>query len=295
MQTETIDLVREFPFLKRYNSRAVLQVYLRGRYAEFNGTSRYPGLLICPGGGYEYTSQREAEPVALEFLARGYQCFVLRYSCRYVCAPDGPDCRPETLEEREVHFPVQLLEAACAMRLIRSRAADFAVQPDRVAAMGFSAGGHLAAMLGTMWDAPEIRETLGDAGGLRPDALCLGYPVIDSGTFAHAGTLACLLGKDPDPALARRMALQQAVRPDMMPTFLWHTAADQSVPVQNSLLFAQALAGAGVPFSLHIFPNGAHGLSLASALSALEQDPASRMDPQAAQWPALFDQWMQAL
>lgn len=295
MRTETIDLVREFPFLKQYNSRAVLQVYLRGNDPEFNGTSRYPGLLICPGGGYAFTSGREAEPVALEFLARGYQCFVLRYSCRYACPPGNPGCEPQQLQAREVHFPTQLLEAACAMRLIRARAADFAVRPDRVAAMGFSAGGHLAATLGTMWDAPEIRATLGDTVGLRPDALCLCYPVIDSGTFAHADSIACLLGGDADPALVRRMALQHAVRPDMPPAFLWHTAADQTVPVQNSLLLAQAMAGAGVPFSIHIFPNGAHGMSLASALSAPEADPASRMDPQVAQWPALFDRWMQAL
>lgn len=295
MRTETIDLAREFPALKQLNSRAVLQVYLRENDPEFNETSLYPGLLICPGGGYAYTSQREAEPVALEFLARGYQCFVLQYSCRYACPPDGPGCRPEALEEREVYFPAQLLEAACAMRLIRLRAAEFSVRPNRVAVMGFSAGGHLAAMFGTMWDAPEIREMLGDAGGLRPDALCLCYPVIDSDTFAHGDSLSCLLGKNPDPALVQRMALQHAVRPDMPPAFLWHTAADQTVPVQNSLLFAQAMAKVGAPFALHIFQNGAHGMSLGSALTAPEANPASRMDPQIAQWPALFDQWMQAL
>lgn len=281
MRAEAIDLVKEFPFLKRYGSRAVLEAYLRGSYPEFNAATRYPALLICPGGAYERTAHREAEPVALDFLARGYQCFVLRYSCR------GAGPRPA-----QAHFPLQLLEAACAMRLVRRRAAAFAVRPDAVGAMGFSAGGHLAATLGTLWDAPEVREELGEPADLRPDALCLCYPVIDSGRFAHAQSFACLLGPDADPALLRRLALQNAVRPDMPPVFLWHTAADASVPVQNSLLFAQALAGAGVPFALHVFPRGAHGLSLATPLCAREDSPAGNIEPEAAQWAGLLAVWL---
>ena len=203
-----------------------------------------PGVLVIPGGGYGHVSAREGEPVALRFLARGYHAFVLRYSV----APVG--------------FPAALREAAMAMRWIRENAAEMEIDPHKIAAMGFSAGGHLCGCLGTLFDCPE----LADIGGpelLRPDALGLCYPVAVSWGNTHEGSFRNLCGEDD--ALRRRLSLDVLVRPDMPPVFLWHTRNDESVPVRNSLLLAQALDAQGIEFAMHIYRNGCHGMSTADA------------------------------
>ena len=183
-----------------------------------------PAVLVLPGGGYGFTSDREAEPVAFRFLAQGYAAFILRYSV----AP--------------LAFPTALREACMAMRFIRENAAEFEVAPNMVSAIGFSAGGHLCGTLGTMYDCPEVAD-LGDAQLLRPDALGL---------------------TKGDTELRKRLSLDALARADMPPTFLWHTRNDDAVPVRNSILLANTLADLGVDFALHVFPNGPHGLSCAN-------------------------------
>ena len=205
-----------------------------------------PAILILPGGGYGHTSLREAEPVALRFAARGYAAFVLHYSC----APS--------------RFPTALREAAMAMGYIRERAREFEVDPHMVAALGFSAGGHLCGTLGTLFDRPEVCG-LGPAELLRPDALCLCYPVTVSHGRTHAGSFQNLCGGEE--ALAGRLSLEKLVRPDMPPVFLWHTRDDGSVPCRGSLLLAQALEEQGVDFAIHIYRRGQHGLSTADAMA----------------------------
>ena len=200
-----------------------------------------PAVLVLPGGGYWFTSEREGEPVALRFAARGYAAFVLEYSCT-----------PHM-------FPVALREACMAMRYIREQAAEFCVDSHMVAAIGFSAGGHLCGTLGTMYDCPEVAD-LGDAGALRPDALGLCYPVTVSWGPTHEGTFENISGGDP--ALRQRLSLDKLVRSDMPPVFLWHTRDDDAVPCRNSLLLALALDEAGVDLSLHLYRHGQHGLSL---------------------------------
>ncbi|MBR2890536.1 MAG: alpha/beta hydrolase [Oscillospiraceae bacterium] len=199
---------------------------------------RRPGVLILPGGAYRWVSGREGEPVALRFAARGWAAFVLEYSC----APFG--------------FPTSLREAAMAMGYIRDKAAEFGVDPHMVAAVGFSAGGHLCGTLGTMYDCPELADLGVDP---RPDALCLCYPVAVSWGRTHEESFENISRGDPD--LRRRLSLDRLVRPDMPPVFLWHTRDDQSVPCRNSLVLASALEEQGVDFEMRIHRHGQHGLS----------------------------------
>ncbi len=203
-----------------------------------------PAVLILPGGGYEHVSEREGESVALEFVSRGYVAFVLTYTV----AP--------------ARFPVALREAAMAMRYIREQADALEVNPHMVAAVGFSAGGHLCGTLGTMYDAPEVRD-IGPGELLRPNALGLCYPVAVSWGRTHEGSFRNLCGGDVP--LRKWLSLDSLVRPDMPPVYLWHTRTDESVPVRNSLLLGLALDEAGVDFAMDIFPRGPHGLSLADA------------------------------
>lgn len=205
-----------------------------------------PAVLIIPGGGYCSNSEREAAPVALRFLAKGYVPFVLNYAVT-----------PH-------RFPVQLREAAMAMRYIRENARRYEVAPQMVAALGFSAGGHLCGCLGTMFDSGEVSD-LADAALLRPDALALCYPVTVSWGRSHAGSFDNLCGGDE--VLAARLSLEKLVRADMPPVFLWHTRTDGSVPCRGSLILAQALEEAGVDFALHLYRNGCHGLSTADAMA----------------------------
>ncbi|MEI6875832.1 MAG: alpha/beta hydrolase, partial [Spirochaetota bacterium] len=156
--------------------------------------------------------------------------------------------------------PAPLLAAARAISAIRERAATWNIDPERVAVLGFSAGAHLAASLGTMWGDASLLDLMGEAPGLlRPDALVLCYPVISGGVHRHEGSFLNLT--DGDTALMEALSLEKRVSPETPPTFIWATSEDQTVPVENSILFAAALAVAKVPFELHVFERGGHGLS----------------------------------
>ncbi len=241
MRTETIDLYRFFNMTPPAGAAAALTV-LCPALLPVSGVRQRPAVLLLPGGGYEHVSPREGEPVALRFAARGYAAFVLHYSCA-----------PST-------FPVALREAALAMKYIRTQASCFGVDPGMVAAVGFSAGGHLCGTLGMLYDSPEAAD-LGSAALLRPDALGLCYPVAVSWGRTHEGSFQNLTAGDR--LLRQRLSLETLVRPDMPPVFLWHTRQDASVPCRNSLILAQALEEAGVSFALMLYHKGVHGLSLA--------------------------------
>ena len=193
-----------------------------------------PAVLIVPGGGYDHISPREGEPVALRLLAMGYQAFVLDYSVA-----------PAT-------YPLALQELARAVDTVRSHATELCVDPNRITVMGFSAGGHLVGLLGALWDKPWLAESIATSPeSIRPDALCLCYPVVSSGTYAHRGSFEHLTGADD--ALAQKLSIENMVGEGFPRTFLWHTADDASVSVQNSLLLAQALADHGIGFSYMSF------------------------------------------
>lgn len=241
----SVDLYGHYQIPSPQDAEGELTCYLHHTPKEVSANRTRPALLLLPGGAYWYASPREAEPVALRFAAKGYAVFVLRYSCT-----------PH-------RFPVALREAAMAMRYIRENARTFEVDPNMVAAMGFSAGGHLCGTLGMLYDCPEVAD-IGTAQQLRPDALGLCYPVAVSWGRTHDGSFDNLCGDDT--ALRQRLSLEKLVRPDMPPAFLWHTRSDQSVPCRNSLLLATAMEEAGVDFALHIYRQGQHGLSTADEM-----------------------------
>jgi acetyl esterase/lipase len=182
------------------------------------------------------------------------------------------------------HHPIQLGDAQRAIRLVRTRARDWSLAPDRIGIFGFSAGGHLAATASTQFDAgtPGAADPI-DRAGSRPDFAVLAYPVISlTEAWTHQGSKLNLLGEAPDPALARRLSSDTQVTASTPPTFIYHTNADTSVPVENSVAYFLALRKAGVPAEFHVFKDGPHGTGLG------QQDPALR------EWPALLANWLRA-
>lgn len=230
---------------------AFLQVYLRDKTYEHIRRERRPMILIFPGGGYAFTADREAEPIALRFLALGYQACVLRYSVR-------PSDEQPALGDRP------LREAAAALRYIRENAEDWGVYSDRITVCGFSAGGHLAASIGTLW---HDEHRIPDAGeACKPNGMILSYAVCSADVRkTHRGSIANLTG-DPEPCPQDvDYDLPKLVDEKTVPAFLWHTAEDDCVPVENAFFMARAMHKAGRPYALHIYTHGWHGLSLADA------------------------------
>lgn len=235
------------------------------------GEKKRPAVLICPGGGYGYTSPREAEPIAMQFNAAGYHALVLYYSV----APN--------------RHPQPLMDLSRAMCIIRDNAEMWKVLSEKIAVCGFSAGGHLAASLGVYWDQPYLNIPGIEIGMNCPNALILSYPVISSGEFAHRGSFSNLLGLECSGEKLHEMSLEYHISAKTPPTFIWHTFADKSVPLENTLLFAQSLRKCNIPFEMHIFPEGPHGLSLANEETATEN---TGVHPHVASWIRLCIEWL---
>lgn len=247
-------------------------------------------VIICPGGGYQWHSPREAKPVARAFAARGWKPWVLYYPVagqedERSCA--GTQSPLEEIQEPLHEIPLgtaPLLSAADAMRRVRAAAAG---KP--VILCGFSAGAHVAASLGVHWkDGGLFSEE--DQAAVRPDALILGYPVITAGEYAHRESIEMLAGDGP----AEYYSLENFVDEQTPPAFIWHTAADSTVSVQNSLLFAGALANKKVPFELHIYPYGEHGLSLATK-EVEEPEKKRYADAHVAGWFGQCAEWLEEM
>ncbi len=257
MIAEKIFLANEYPALAKTQNKPILETYCRDAIDVLANTT-YPAMIICPGGAYLHLSPREGEPVALALLAGGIQCFVLKYSV----SPDN--------------FPCQLQQVAAAFAYIRDNAERYAVDPNAIGVCGFSAGGHLAGSYGTLWQEDALFEDLGiPAEKRRPNGLGLLYAVLTSGKKAHRGSFHNLLGENETPELLEKLSVEKQVSPSTPPTFLFHTAADGSVPVENSLLMAQALSKYRIPFELHIAPYGGHGLAMCDWLSSVKFTPES--------------------
>lgn len=226
-------------------------------------------VVICPGGGYRVVAaDHEGRQVAEWLNSLGVSAFVLQYR----------------LGERYRH-PAPLQDAQRAIRMVRSRAKEWGVLPGRVGILGFSAGGHLASTAATHFDdgQPGAADPV-ERESSRPDFAVLCYAVISLyDPPAHSGSRRHLLGEPADPALVELLSNERQVTPRTPPTFLWSTADDTAVPVENSILFFQALRRAGVGAALHVFPHGKHGLGLAPG------------DPVVSQWPALCARWMESL
>ena len=234
----------EHPQVTQHGDTPALWSYLHDVCGEISVNRRSPAVIVCPGGGYGMTSEREAEAIALRYFAKSYQVFVLRYSAY-------------------AGWPIPLCEACGAVAYVKQNAEVLGVDPDKIAIMGFSAGGHLAGSASTLWHLPIVSETLGVENALcRPDASIFCYPVLSSGEFAHRGSFLNLLkDKANDEEMLTLTSLEKQVRSDTPTAFLWLTASDQAVPVENTLMYGMALSREKIPFEIHIFPKGPHGLA----------------------------------
>lgn len=224
-------------------------------------------VIICPGGGYgRLAIGHEGNAVADWLNAHGVTCFVLKYRLK------------------EYGHPAPLRDVLRAVRFVRSRAAAYGIDPQRIGVFGSSAGGHLAASAGTLFDHADGRTGHElDAVSARPDFIILLYPVIQmDGPHAHRGSRTNLLGDHPSPERVALLSVDQQVTARTPPAFLVHTAEDKSVPLENSLAFFTALRRAGVPAELHLYEKGPHGFGLRQGLG-----PTSN-------WPQRCVEWMQS-
>lgn len=256
---------------------ATLTVYAPDNFQEIDSSRTRRAVVMCPGGAYRMCSDREAEPVALQMLAADVCVFVLRYSVQ------------------PVRYPVALTQAAAAVHYVRSHAEKYHIEPDKIAVMGYSAGGHLAASLGVRWQEPWLSEALSlTPADIRPNGMILCYPVITGTAHTHAGSLENLTGS-PDPGDWKPHCLENLVTGQTPPAFLWHTYTDEAVPVENSLLFFTAMRRHGVPGELHIYPKGVHGLSLATAQSCDPVVCPDYVQPDVVNWVEMALRWLKQL
>jgi acetyl esterase/lipase len=250
MIIEKIDLYDYFKIPRNGNEQGYLTAYNLGVSWEINKERKYPAILIIPGGGYEMVSDREGEPVALEFLNNNYNAFILNYSVKPLC------------------YPTQLLEASMAMIYIKENAYKYNIDKKNVAAIGFSAGGHLCGCLATIFDDENIVKNFGEerAELVKPTAVILSYAVLSSeNTIWHEGSFVNVSNNNKE--LINYLSLEKQVNKNSSPAFIWHTMEDTCVPVENSLLYAKKCKEEGVPFELHIFEKGGHGLSVCNQKS----------------------------
>ena len=244
---ETITLSEKYP-------EATLTTYVCENSSELKMPPR-PAVIVCPGGGYRNLSEREAEPIVRKYFGASMNVYLLRYSLKEKAANSAP-----------------LIEAALAIKYVRDHAKEQNSNPDKVFIVGFSAGGHLAASSGILWNEPEVREAVGVADGSapeginKPNGMILGYPVITMKySTTHGGTKDNVCGSEnPPEELLNKFSLELHVKEDTPPVFLWHTATDGAVNVQNSLRFARNMWAKGKTAELHVYPEGCHGLGLAA-------------------------------
>ena len=263
-------------YLNESDERVFIDTYVASH------KEKRPAMLVIPGGGYaNVCTEREGEPIALEFFAKGYNAFVLNY--RVGKAGDV--------------YPAQLLDASGAMIYIREHADELCVDAERVFAVGFSAGGHLCGSLASMYAYPEVKAAFGDKHILaKPTGAILSYPVTVVGEYAHRGTFERLLGKPMEKYTEdeiNRFSLDRAVSCGTSPMFIWHTAEDKVVPVMGSLILAAALTKIGVPYKLSIYPYGPHGVALSTDVTRFGRD--DFVQPLAKSWTAEADEWLRTL
>lgn len=229
------------------------------------GKGPFPVVIVCPGGGYTHHADHEGEPVAKWLNSIGVSAIVLHY--RF-----APHLHSAPLDD-----------AQAAIRMARINAGEWNIDPDRVGILGFSAGGHLASSAGTLFEeSDEFSDDPMKRYSSRPDVMILCYPVITmaSPQYTHQGSKLHLLGEQPSLSLVQKMSTEKQVTKNTPPAFLWHTADDEAVSVENSLMFARSLGKFNIPYALHIFESGKHGLGLAED------------HPEANLWPNLCEDWL---
>lgn len=241
--------------------------YLELRLRETDDEAPRGAVIVFPGGGYGGRAGYEGAPIAEFFRDQGFRGFV----CQYRVSPN--------------RHPAPLNDAARAIRLVRSKAAAWNVNPDKIAVLGFSAGAHLAGSSGVLYRRAEkpIGDKI-DQRPNRPDAMVLCYPVITAkAPYGHMGSFRNLLGPETPVSEYAAFSLEEQVCVDTPPAFLWHTAQDTGVPPENSMFLASALGRHQVPYELHVFPEGRHGLGMAVEIE------------RAREWPRLAADWLKSM
>lgn len=254
---------------------AVLHTYLLDAIS-VSPEKKRPLVIICKGGGYRFRSDREGEPIAMQFLAKGYHACLLEYSVE-------PNC-----------FPTAVRELALAVALVREHHEEWKVDPDKILICGFSAGGHLCCSLGVFWHREFVYKAIGKTKEeVRPNGMILCYPVITSGVYKHKGSIERLLGTETSEENEKLVSLELQVTDQTPRAFIWHTFEDESVPLENSLLLVEALRKNHVEFEYHIFPKGKHGSSLANEeTSGVYED---LLIPEVQVWIELAETWIEGL
>ena len=227
------------------------------------GPRPFPVMIVAAGGAYARRAEHEAYPVAEWLNSIGISAVVLNYRV----AP--------------YKHPIPLSDAKRAIRMVRYKAIDWNLDPNKIGILGFSAGGHLASSAGIHFDfGNPVAEDPIERFSSRPDLMALCYPVLSMGEYTHEGSRLNLLGEKQEAELVELLSNENQITEESPPAFLWHTADDASVPVENSLMFAAGLRRYKVPFDLHIFESGRHGLGLAEE------------HPEAREWPRLCELWL---
>jgi len=236
------------------------------------GTANGAAIVVCPGGGYGGLAQHEGKDYALWLNERGITAYVLKYR----------------LGSAGYRHPVMLNDAKRAIRMVRSHAEEWKINPKKIGIIGSSAGGHLASTAATHFDAgdPNATDSVEKVSS-RPDLAILCYPVITMGELTHKGSKKNLLGDNPSPELVKLMSNEQQVTIETPPCFVWHTLADKTVNIRNAVMFAEALLNKGVPFDLHIYQNGVHGIGL-GAKQEMGKFPAAKLHP----WTVDLNYWL---
>ena len=276
MRTETIHLKDHFPFLGENSCDPILDLFLPYNMTEMGRQDqKRPSILLCPGGGYVYCSDAEAEPVALSYTASGFHAFILRYSVGKMVAGFAP-----------------LKQVDWVIGMLRENAESWHIDPNKILVCGFSAGGHLAAHYSNCWNIPQVRQVFPESKPVQASVLC--YPVISADEkIAHLGSFYNLLGVDAlTDAQVEQFSCDRLVTAQTPPAFVWHTAADALVPVANSLRYATALSEQGIAFALHIYPDGAHGLS---TVDGQTNKPLPENVTRAAKWLDEVKKWLSDL
>lgn len=295
MKTQKITLYENRPDV-------TLTTYLIEDSREMLNGRKRPAILICPGGAYMFCSDREAEPIALRFMAMGYHAFVLRYSVYN--KGEMVDPRGEMPLDPDSQYPNAMCDIGAAMLYIRDHGEEWLVDADQVFLSGFSAGAHNSAMYCTQWNSGLLSERFGrPSADFRPAGAVLGYGYYDWAVFREIGEeneMARMLNESVDfayfgtkhPTREQYETASPAlhVTKDTPPMFLWTTCGDNILPSQQSMLMGCALAEAGIPYELHIFETGDHGLALADQASAGFQE---QINGDVAGWIPMAQRWLE--
>jgi acetyl esterase/lipase len=289
--------------LWEHNEHVNLFAYILDNSREFKADEKRPAVIICPGGGYLGTSDREAEPVAMRFAAKGYHAFVLRYSTYYTEWISDFNNPPKG-NEKSV-FPAPLFDLARAMVVIKESADKWYLDRDKIALCGFSAGGHLAAYMGVHWQDDILKKKFKvHSKFFKPNALILGYPLLDFNVmkekllenpnefqrrYFEISSKAVFGKADPSDKELAELSPVNYVSSNTPPAFIWHTANDNFVYVENSIKFASQLTRNKIPYELHIFEQGPHGLSLCDETTAGDE---SQISPHCSIWFDMAMEWM---